>query len=416
MASTLTTFQNLLKKRYDSRRVADLVECHSPFMAMIPKNENFMGESQEIPLIHALPQGLAAVSLAQAQTSSSNLKSKKFSLTTGTYIGSVSFGDKVMKATRGQEGAFLQNRTAETDGLHKQIGMQLSTFLYGNGGGAIGQIHSGYSSGNTFELQNPSDIINFEEGMRLVFSGDGDGSTATDAVRAGSTYVTAVDRANATVTVEDFGDVTGEAAGDFVFRQGDFVGDTSGIELFHGLRSFCWHNATPGVLYGMTRTSDPIRLAGSRVDTDDTDGLNMEDKILKLGSVMTGRYGVSKLTHAFANPEDWGELQSALRSQGYHPSKDTSTRFGFTKIETVLGGQMVNIYADPYCPRGTFFALNMDYWKMHSMGKLVRPVDEDGLQILRAATTLDYELRLVSYSAPCTNAPVYTGRVDLGTA
>lgn len=405
----------MMKKRYDSRRVANLTECHSPLVAKMPKDEGFMGESQEIPLIHALPQGMAAVSLAQAVTSTGNLKTKKFSLTMGTYIAHIAFGDKVLKASRGNEGAFMKNRVAETDALYKSVGQQLATHVYGNGGGSIGRIATGGITGNVFTLENKSDVINFNEGQYLVFSAD-DGSDSAHTVRAGSTYVTAVDRSTGEVTVANFGSITGETVGDYVFRAGDFVGNTSGIELFHGLRSFCWHNNAPPPLYGMVRTSDKIRLAGSTLDSDDYDGLAMEDRIMKLGTVMTGRYGVSKITDGYLNPEDWGELQSALRSQGYHPSEDTSTRFGFTKIEAVLGGQMVNLYADPYCPRGTFFAMNMEYWKFHSMGKLVQNANEDGLDILRAASTLDYELRLVSYSAPCTNAPLYTGRIDLGTA
>ena len=413
MASSLTTFANLLKVRYDSRKVADLTESHSPLMAKMSKDQSFQGSSQDIPLVHGNPQGLAAASLATAQASTSNIVSKKFQLTTGTYQASVSFGDKVMKASRGNEGAFMRNQVAEMDGLYKQVGMVQSRYLYGNGGGSIGQIATGGIAANVITLEEPSDVLNFEVNQYLVFSAN-DGSDSAHTVRAGSTFVTAVDREAGTVTVDDFGDVTGEAAGDYIFREGDFVGNTS-TELFHGLQSFIPAAAPTTTLYGMTRTADPIRLGGARVPSADYSGLNNEERIMLLGAYMSGRYHGPGATDAFAHPEDWHNLQVALRSQGWQPAKDTSTRFGFQKIEVVLGSKLVNIYSDTYCPKGTFFALNMDHWKIHSMGPMIRKLDEDGLNFLRASTTNNYEYRLVSYMAPCTNAPGFSGRIPLTT-
>lgn len=413
MASSLTTFANLLKVRYDARKVANLTEKHSPLMAKMAKDQSFQGSSQDIPLVHVNPQGLAASSLATAQGSASNIVSKKFQLTTGTYQASVSFGDKVMKASRGNEGAFMRNQTAEMDGLYEQVGMVQSNYLYGNGGGSIGRIATGGISGNVITLAEPSDVFNFEENQYLVLSPD-DGSDSGHTVRAGSTFVTAVDREAGTVTVDDLGDITGEAAGDYIFREGDFVGNT-GTELFHGLQSFITAAAPTTTLYGMTRTSDPIRLAGCRVPSADYAGLSNEERIMLLGSYMTGRYHGPGATDAFAHPEDWHNLQVALRSMGFQSSKDKETSFGFNKIEVVMGAKTVNIYSDTYCPKGTFFALNMNHWKIHSMGPMIRKLDEDGLNFLRQATTNDYEYRLVSYMAPCTNAPGFSGRIPLTT-
>lgn len=413
MASTLTTFSAFIKDRFPDKKVADLTEADRPLYAMMKKDSSFSGEVQHIPLIYNNPQGLAASSLATAQTNATNLKGKKFLLEVGNYQASVSMGDRVIKAARSNAGAFLRNKEAEIAGLYSQVADVLSTYLYRNGGGAIGQIATGGIAGNVLTLTEPADAMNFEEGMSIVVS-DADGSGAADAVRAGSATVTVVDREAGTVTVDDLAGITGEAALDYIFREGDFVGDTTTV-LFKGLQNFIYSTSSSVPdLYGMVRTPDPTRLAGCRVATADLAGLSIEEKLTKLGNFMAGRYKVAIGSNhkIFMHPEDWSNLEVALGSR-VRIGPDSSTKWGFMAISVVFGGTLVKIYPDRYCPRGTAFVLDMSHWTFHSMMDLIHAVNEDGMTILRAATTNDYEYRLVSYSAPCTDAPGYSGRVSV---
>jgi hypothetical protein len=74
---------------------------------------------------------------------------------------------------------------------------------------------------------------------------------------------------------------------------------------------------------------------------------------------------------------------------------------------------MVPIYADRHCPKGTFFALREENWWISSMGELIHAQNEDGLEMLRKASSTDYELRLLSYPILGCNAPKNNGRVPL---
>ena len=130
---------------------------------------------------------------------------------------------------------------------------------------------------------------------------------------------------------------------------------------------------------------------------------------------MTGRYKGPGPTHGFMNPEDWQNLSIALQSRGVRPLKDDTTRFNFMAIEVVMGGKLVKIYPDRFCPRGTFFALRMKDWTLHSMLKLIHPISQDGLVILRKSTANDYEYRTVSYPAMVTVAPGWSGRVGIAS-
>lgn len=412
MASDFTTFAFAIKDRYDKvDKVENLTLAERPLLAMLNKDETFQGDGTHVPLIYGNPQGIAAQNLSTAQTNATNLSGKKFILTAGDYHGSVSMGDKVITASRGNPGAFLRNKGAEMDGLYEQMADNIATYIYGNSGNAIGRQAS--EATNVVTLTEPSQTINFEVGMNVVLSAN-DGSDTGHVVRAGSAEVTAVDRENGTITLDNYAGITGGADNDYIFREGDFRGNT-GTFIMHGLQDFLTPDSNPGAIYSMTRTEDPQRLAGSRVPAADIAGLNIEERIQILGSYLVGRYKGPGPSHAFMNPEDWQNLSIALQSRGYRPLKDDSTKFGFMALEVVMGGKQVKIYPDRFCPRGTFFALRLKDWTLHSMEKLIHPVSQDGLTLLRNTSSNSYEYRVVSYPALCTVAPGYSGRVALAS-
>lgn len=406
MASTLTTFASLLKRRYDGHKIENLTQAERPLMALVPKDTGGSGESHNVPLIYGNPQGLAG-SVSGAQSASSNLKSKHFVLTYGEYSGSVSISDKVIKASRNNPGAFLQNKTAEIDGLYSQMADDIATFIYGNGGMALGRRAS--ASTNAITLTDATDAFHFEEGMTVVAS-DADGSTGTDALRTGSTTVASVDRTNGIVTLTSAAGISSFADNDYLFRANAFAGNTTNYTIA-GLQAFIAASDTPANLYSMVRTTDPTRLAGCRVPATAIAGKSTLERLKLLGSYMSGRYKSTKFEVCMMHPEDWEALEISLMSQGTRSLTDDSTKFGFRVIEATLGGRAVKIYSDPFCPKGTAFLLAPKFWKLWSMGELFTPIEEDGLYVVRGASSNDYEHRVVCYPALVTNAPLYHGRV-----
>lgn len=407
MASTLTTFDFALKERYTDQKVENLTLSDRPFLGMVPKDEDFQGDGQPVPLIHGSPQGITGESRSKAQTNATSVVGKKFVLTAGDYFGGVDIGDKVLLASRGNPGAFLSNKTIETDGLYEQMADNLELYCFGNSGGSIGQRAS--LAGDVVTLTTVQDVTNFEEGMTVSASA-GDGSDAAHALRSGTTTVTAVNRVEGKVTLASAAAITSFANADYLFRDGDFKGNTS-VFIIAGLGAFIWSSETPPALYSMTRTSDPQRLAGSRVPSTDLTGKGIEERLQLLGAYMTGRFKGPGATHYFLHPEDWQNLSISLQSRGTRPAADESTRFGYVYLEIVSGGKFVRVYQSRHCPKGTCFAVRMANWKLYSMQKLVHPFNGDGLTMLRKGTTDDYEFRLKSYPCLATNAPGWSGRV-----
>ena len=416
MASTLTTFDALLKERYLPDVVEKLTYPENPLFGMLEKrgDTGMVGDVMPVPIITALPQGQAAT-IANAQTAATNIAASKFAITAGDYSGSVSIGDKVMKASRTNQGAFLEDKVLEIDGLYEQGGENLSVYLWSNGGCALGRVASIGPGANDVTLVNSIDAQNFEVGMTTKDSAN-DGSDSGHTLLTGTTTVAGVNRATGVVTFTDRSQYSSLAVGDYLFRLGDF-GGSGGTNIIKGVQAFITPSDSPGTLWGIsaaTRATDPQRFAGCRVDATQLNGKSYEERIQLLIAQMLGRFKSKAPTAFFMNPEDFQILVTLMSARGVRPLEDETTKFGYTKIDVLAGGAgRMPIYCDRHCPYGTAFGFRMANHWISSMGEVFSPLNGDGLQMLRASTANDYEFRLVSYPLYANNAPKNHGRVLL---
>lgn len=414
MGSTLTTFDALLKERYiDSDMVEKLTYPDNVLLGMLEKrgDTGMIGDTMPVPIITGLPQGVSGT-FATAQSSKSNIVASKWNITAGDYFATIDIGDKVMKASRTNQGAFLENKVTEIDGLYEQAGEALSIYTWGNGGQAIGQIAA--INSNDLTLVNAIDSQNFEVGMTIK-SSTGDGSSSTDTQQTGSTTVAKINRATGVVSLTNAASITTLAVGQYLFRAGDFNGDQSKV-VITGVQAFITATDTPQALWGVTqatRLTDLQRYTGCRVAASDLAGKSYEERIKVLFSRMTGRYKAKAPTAGFMNPEDFQVLETLMAARGIRPLEDDSTKFGYMKIDVMTSGGRVPIYCDRHCPIGTFFAFRMENMWISSMGELLAPQNGDGLQMLRKSDSTDYEFRLISYPLLAVNAPKNNGRVPL---
>jgi hypothetical protein len=415
MGSTLTTYAALLKERYeDSSIVEKLVYPENPLLAMLEKrgDAGMVGSRLPVPLIYKNAQGVGG-SFTTAQTNVSNLGAKKWEIEAGDYYGVTHIGDKVLAASRTNNGAFLENKTQEVDSLWETAGENLSIYSWGNGGNALGRIAALDST--TVTLEDPATAANFEADMYVVAS-SADGSSTSDALRdsADQTQITAVNRSTGVLTMTT-GDISGLAVGDYLFREGDFFGDT-GTVVIKGVQAFITGTDAPPSLWGITNTvraTDPQRFAGCRVPTADLQGKTYEERIKKLLAYMSGRFKAKMPTAGFMHPEDFQVLETLMSAKGVRRLEDSDTKFGFSKIDVMTVGGRLPIYTDRHCPKGQFFGFRMENFWISSMKELIHVQDGDTLDILRRASSTDYEYRLISYPLLACNAPKNSGRVAL---
>ncbi len=419
--STISTFDALMKERYmDASIVEKLVYPDNPLLAKLQKigDSEMVGDVMPVPIFSGLPQGLASP-FATAQTNAAfaagNTASYKWQISAGDYHGVIYIGDKVIMASRTNKGAFLANKEVEMDGLLEQAGENLSVYLWGNGGQAIGRRLS--LSGTDLSLVQDIDGQNFEVGMRLLASAN-DGSTATDALRAGTAAtVSAVNRGTGVVSSADWANITPTFNdNDFLFREGDFFG-TTGTIVIKGVQAFITPTDNAPALWGVsaaTRLTDPQRYSGCRVPTSVTAGKTIEERIKILLSWMQGRFKTktSGLT-GYMNGEDFQVLETLMAARGIRQLEDDSTKFGFARIDIQTAAGRIPIICDRHCPKGQFFVLRMEDWGLSTMGELLHWQNGDGMQILRVYNSTNYEARVISYPLLYNRAPKNSGRVSL---
>jgi hypothetical protein len=421
MTSSLSQFDAYLKERYPDDRVQELMFPDNVLLGRLTKKSNdpgFSGDSLIVPIQYAFPQGVSKnFSTAQSVSNSSggNTAQRKFVIEPGQLFGVVSIDDKTMTLSRSNPGAFLTAKTHEIDGLYEQMGEVLSQSVWGNGGNSLG-VAATYVSGNDITLATTYDVANFEVGMYVATAAN-DGSTSTDTIDAGSAQVTAVNYATGVITVDNAASLTGLATGRNFFRLGDFNGNTSNV-IMKGVQAFITGTDSPGALWGVTaaqRAVQPQRWAGCRLASTAYANKGTEERLRKLGSAMTGVFKAKGPSSIYMNPEDWTLLENQMISRGTRDAEEDDTEFGYLKIMASCGGKKVPVYQDRHCPKGTAFALREENWWISTAGELIAPMNEDGFEMLRKADDAAYELRLKSYPLLACNAPLYNGRVPVGT-
>jgi len=387
-----TSFDAALKEYYSSEYVRDLVYDDNPWFSMVPKMENLTGSEYVQPIQYGIPVGRSAVFATALQNKDVN-KYKAFHVTTHDDYSLISIGRKVMKQSANDRGAFFEARTREIDGMLKALVRSISQALFGNGGGAIGQISSG-QGGTTITLSEVEDIVNFEVGMEVEFS-TADGTSGS--LKAGTATITALDRDAGTITSDaTFSSQCATiAASDYIFPQGDF-----GAKL-KGLGAWIPPTAPSATaFYGVDRTADVTRLGGVRLNCAN----DPITEALRKGISRLGREGQSP-DIAFMSHQKYRDLCLELENRVEYSTTNVTANVGFTGVKIVGGKKPVTVYADHNCPDAKCYLLSKDTWKLVSMGPIPDMHDEDGVRMLRESTSDGFEVRASYYAALSCSAP-----------
>lgn len=331
-----------------------------------------------IPVIFGNPQGRSAI-FANAQANKTNTQIKDFTLTRNHDYSLASIDNETIEASQGNSNAFMEAATTEIDGAIQSAARSLAIALYGSGTGKIGKVAS--VSTLTITLTVTEDITNFEVGQKLNFStADGGGSLI-----ATKPKVTAVDRNLGTVTVDDATSVT---SSHFIFIDGDYDAKIKGLQA--------WLPATlsgSDNFFGMNRNQDASRLAGIQVD-----GTNqpIEEALISAAARIAREGG--KPTHVFMSYSKYADLEKSLSSKVQYVDVKVNPEIGFRGI--MLNGPRgpMKIIPDQNCPSAKAFMLQMDTWKLYSLGKCPKILNLDGLKMLRESSADAVEVRVGYYA------------------
>lgn len=403
MTLNLTNFDSAMKEHYTDDYIENLVYKKNPMLALMPKMENFGGRNLRIVSIFGNPQGRSAdFKRARIRGAATNSQTDDFILTRVHDYSVATIDNETILASKGDENAFLEAMTTEVDGAINSLTRSIAVAMYGTGFGDIGQIAAGSAvTGLTIQLARLSDSSNFERGMELVAAQ----FATTGGLRAlGSSgnglIITGINRSTGVLTFGfNVNDATNGvptiAASDFLFVRGDRQDASTPVPLkIAGLEA--WNptsaavSATP--FFGVDRTQDVSRLAGLSID-----GTNIPiEEVLIEGANQVGNEG-GMIDHYFLNYRTYSALTKALGSKVQYIDLKATAQVAFRGIEIMGDSGPINVVPDMNCPSNRIRGVEMDMWKLYSLGKAVRVIEEDGLQSLRQTDDDGVEVRYGFY-------------------
>lgn len=401
MALDLTSFAAALKSYYVRDFMENLVYKNNPFLALVPKMEEFYGANLPIPMIYGNPTGRSATfSTAQSNKNNSNLKA--FTITRAKDYSLASIDAETLEASQSDKGAFMEAATVEIDGAIQSATRSLATALFRDGTGAIGRINATVT-GTTLTLATTVDIVNFEVGMKINFTGD------LSATRAGGPLtISSIDRSAGSMVVSaNLNTITGLTSNDYIFVQGDLNSKVKGLEAW--LPS----SVTSTSFFGVDRTADSTRLGGCRYDGSSQP---IEEALID-GLSFCEREGGAP-THGFINYSNLSNLKKSLGSKVQLVDvnvPNANVKFSFKGVMIDGNKAPVTMIGDQNCPALVSYLVQMDTWKLYSLGMAPRILDADGMKMLRESSSDAVEVRVGYYAQLASKAPGFNCRVTLAS-
>lgn len=404
----------------------DLVYKKNPFLALVPKNEapgGFSGKYIPVPLVYGTPQGRSAT-FATAQTNQTAPALSSFFVYRVSNYEIVTITNELLEATKDDAGAFVDEAKLNMDTGFRNISNDLALDLYGSGNGVRGDYATGSITSGVIILSNANQIVNFEVGMSLV-SFSISGSTYTQSTAAAIGYIIAVNRSTGTLTVSAS---PGSTAGTptnwstsfpYLGVEGDVafgaISATTSFKKISGLSAWIPTTA-PGntdSFWGVNRSADVTRLGGVRFDGSTE---SIEEALIDGASLVNREGGMPDM--CFMNFTSYAALEKSLGSKvQYVDVKHDEADIAFKAINVHSPHGPIAVVADRNCPAQTAYLLQMDTWKLRSLGKAphVLTYGLEGLEGLRVGNADALEIRIGYYANLICNAPGWNCVVSLSS-
>ena len=392
MALNMTTFAAALKQHYTDEKIENMVYKDNPFLAMIAKYEDFGGENLKLPVKYGLPMGRSAT-FADAVSNKSASQLKAFLLTRKADYAIASIANETIEASKGNANAFIEAATFEIDGAIEAATRSLAISLYGDGSGQIGVVGSlatTTASNDTVTLATIQDITNFEVGMQLNFG------TAT-----ANKEISTINRDTGVILLTG---ASGATTTEAIYVDGDKDNKLTGLGGW-------LPSSAPGStdsFFGVNRSSDATRLGGIRFDGS---SLPIEEALIGAAARVAREGG--KPDVCFINYNNFADLEKALGSKVSYVDVKVNPEIGFRGIMVHGPRGPIKVVPDQNCPNGVAYLLQMDVWKLYSLGKAPKILDSDGLKFLRESTADAVEARVGYYAQLGCRAPGFNVRVAL---
>lgn len=366
----------------------------APILGLFEVDETAGGRQYHTPILQRGPVGRSHT-YSDALANAAGSRTEAFDV---TYVENYQIGKltgNVIRRSKGKENALEEALDHEVEAAIVNMKKDLRRGFFGNTGGSRGRISSVASAVVT--LTNKQDAINFETGMEIcVASTDGTSGSLRDSGQA--VTLSAVNRPAGTITAdENWSEISGTTANDYLFAKGDFGADVAGLTGWVP-------QSAPGATawYGVDRSVDD-RLGGLRFTGT---GQPIEDAIMEASGY--AHQFDANCDVAICDPITWTKVAKSLgsdRSNRVVVISDSKGIVGYSAIMVATQLGMIPLVSDPGCPADTVFLLDKSTWVIASVGPLVQIIDDDGLLIRRSTTADEWNFEVLFSGNLCCRAP-----------
>lgn len=405
LGNTSVSLDTLLKELYSEDRVTNTMFTKNKLWAMVQKKEDVVGREFVLPLTvggtQARSAGYPTVVAAEALTSEQVVN---FKVPLNENFAAATVSSRIIAESSSSKGAFLSAVKLISDNSLITFGNDIAASMYRSSDGNRGQVGSivtpsGGVANSRILFKVPKDALLWEIGMQFdAWTATTGGSQRAEAL-GHPAYIKAVDYVAGSIDIGTLPNsgatsldvttvLTSIQAGDYLFPAGD-----RGLKM-NGFQDWIPYGG-PSVsdsFNGVNRSANPVRLAGLWKDGRSGTSLAslLEDAISDVGEVG------GELSHFFMNYKQYALLAKELGSKVQLANVEVDGKFGFEGIQIVGATGPVVCLPDRTCPSDTICGMNIDTWKLMSIGKACRIWDMDGKVWLRTPSDSGMEIRFYS--------------------
>lgn len=366
---TLTTAEKALKTYYLDALTHSLNVQVNPLLAKLERtSSDVWGKEVRKTVFSGVNGGFGAGTEDGELPVATNQDYVQLTATLKNLYGSLEISDKAMRASSSREGAVVNLLEAEMQNLIDCARFNFGRMLYGDGSGVVANVVS--VSGNTITVDSVKYIM---EGM-LVDIVDDDSEKAVVTARR----VTAVNRADKTITVDGASLGSTVSAGHYVTVQNSYNRELGGLGLIFGNseRLYGVSRKTYGWLKPNKFTATDITGAAIQKAIDAVEDLTGAETDFIVCSAGVKRAYINYLQSNSCNLE-YATLASGHKALTY-------------------GG--IPLVSDRFCPDGTMYVLHTPDIKLYQLCDWDWLQDDDGRVLRQMAGKPVYSATIAKYA------------------
>ena len=404
----LDTVGPVVKKRYDDRKVWDLTFGQNKLLGWVPRRTGITGKSYEVPVTLGNVAG-GSSDFASAVANRKGTQHARWSATRTKSYQTATIDNETLRAMKDDKGAFFTAVTSQLDSAFRAFGSDTGWAIYKDGSGIRGTVAT---VSNTVLTLDAGGTRAFSLGMRCSIY------DSTDTALAGTPNATdvrviAIDRATETLTFDtDLDTVAGTvvaavAANDVLVRAGDENAKIDGLAAAFPDPTTI---TTGDSFFGVDRSVYKERLLG--LHTDQSGAADFGVALRNAGAIAVENE--ANPSAVFMHPLDVALLDIALDGdREFDKVASQDGHIGFDAIKVHLGGIVVPVLADAWCPRDTAYMLEKESLELFSIDRAPDFVSEDGDMLHRLEGADEVEFRIGAYLNFLSRAPGHNVVVGL---